>query len=465
MIIKKYNSFIIKESVEEKAYYKPTNIIQEICVGMLLFNNRFLDNVLDKGLKSRYTENSKVFLTDLKNLVLAKNRLKLGKFIDNKCVTDDELSKLNGFFDEVQFDIEKDWNKLVNARVTARNIIDKLLPDQKVTEDMVVAVYWIGPNKSPDYNEDIVLELTDGKQYSFYLNKNLSASKSASFNTFADDLIGNEIDKLYSEEYLPKWNKLIQQWVRTVYDNSNKNIQVHIDKFIDEDRIDSLDWFKYFEIKHRDPRYKYLGEFMKEFGKNILNFSDLMNEIWKNKESCFMDVERVYDEWMETKIFILNSKILEHILTESLTKNNIDDIKKLEDGFKLADGTVKMKLIKTLVEKLGCSERTTYYLGNNGNIFNQIPSREFFRKVYDDLRVKFDYHVKMLVDEVEENNDFNIKVKVEMDEKQLIDFNITVKFSGGEINSKLSAKYKFTLSDDFNFRVSEKIFSSSNEKD
>lgn len=464
-MIKKYLDFLLKESVEEKIYYKPTNIIQEICVAMLLFNNEFLDNILDKGLKARYSENSKVFLTDLKNLVLAKNRLKLGKFIDNKCVADDELSKLNGFFDEVQFDIEKDWNKLVNARVTARNIIDKLLPDQKVTEDMVVAVYWIGPNKNPDYNEDIVLELTDGRQYSFYLNKNLSASKTASFNTFADDLIGNEIDKLYSEEYLPKWNKLIQQWVRTVYDNSNKNIQIHIDKFIDEDRIDSLDWFKYFEIKHRDPRYKYLGEFMKEFGKNILNLSDLMNEIWKNKESCFMDAERVYDEWMETKIFILNSKILEHILTESLTKNNIEDIKKLEDGFKLADGTVKMKFIKTLVEKLGCSERTTYYLGNNGNIFNQIPSREFFRKVYDDLKVKFDYHVKMLVDEVEENNDFNIKVKVEMDEKELIEFNIIVKFSGGEVNSKLSAKYKFTLSDDFNFRVSEKILSTSNEED
>jgi hypothetical protein len=47
--------------------------------------------------------------------------------------------------------------------------------------------------------------------------------------------------------------------------------------------------------------------------------SDLLKEVWKNREISFMDVERVYQEWMEKKIFILNSKILEHLLTESLT--------------------------------------------------------------------------------------------------------------------------------------------------
>jgi hypothetical protein len=461
-MIKKYLDFLLLESVE-KNYYKPTNIIHEICVSMLLINNSFLDGILDKGLKARYSESSRVFLTDLKNMVLAKNRLHLGQFVDNKCVVDNEVSKLNGFFDEVNFNIEEDWNKLVNARILARNIIDKLLPDGKVTEDMVVAVYWIGPNKDQDHTEDIVLELTDGRQYSFYLNKNISVNKTASFNTFADDLIGNEMDKLYGPEYIQKWNKLVQQWVRTIYDNANKNIQIHIEKFIDEDRIDSLDWFRYFEIKHRDPRFKHLGEFIKEFNKNILTFHDLMSEIWKDRENCFMDVERVYNEWMETKVFILNSKILEHLLTESITKNNLDDIKRLDNGFKLADGNVKMKLVKTLVEKLGCFERMTYYLGNNGNVFNQIPSRDFFRQVYDDLKVTFDYHVKMLVDEEEENNDFIIKVNLDMDDNPLINFNITVKFTGGDISSKLSAKYKFELADDFNFRVSEKNIPTTDE--
>ena len=464
-MIKNYIEFI-KESKEDKSYYKPTNLIQELCVGMLLFNNAFLDNILDKGLKARYSENSQVFLTDLKNLLFAKNRLQLGKFVDNTCVIDYEPSKINVLFESVQFNIENDWNKLVNARITARNIIDKLLPDEKVIEDRVTNVFWLGPNKDEEHQEDIVLELSDGRQYSFFLNKNLSSTKTASFSTFGDDLIGTEMDKLYGPEYIQKWNKLVQQWVRTIYDNANKNIQIHIEKFIDEDRIDSLDWFRYFEIKHRDPRYRHLGEYIGEFEKNILNFSDLMSEIWKKRVNCFMDVERVYNEWEETKIFILNSKILEHILTESLTKNNIDEIKKLENGFKLAEGSVKMKLIKTLVEKLGCSERTTYYLGNSGNIFNQIPSRDFFRKVYNDLTVKFDYHVKLTVEEEEENNDFNIKVNLEMDHELLANFDIIIKFSGGDISSKLSAKYKFNLSDDFNYRVSEKNTSLLlNEKD
>jgi hypothetical protein len=76
-------------------------------------------------------------------------------------------------------------------------------------------------------------------------------SKSASFNTFADDLIGTEIEKLYSEEYINKWNKLVQDWVKIIYENANKNIQIHIEKFIDPTRIDTLGWFEYFDLKHR----------------------------------------------------------------------------------------------------------------------------------------------------------------------------------------------------------------------
>jgi hypothetical protein len=94
---------------------------------MVLLNNDFLDNILDKGLKARYSEDSGVFLTDLKNLLLAKNRLTLGKFVDGKtCVEDDEISKVNGCFSEVDFSIDKDWNKLSESRTTGRNIMDKL---------------------------------------------------------------------------------------------------------------------------------------------------------------------------------------------------------------------------------------------------------------------------------------------------------------------------------------------------
>lgn len=448
--VKKYELF--KESKENKI---SKNIIKNICISMILLNNEFLDNILDRGLKSRYQENSNIFITDLKNLLLAKNRLKLGKFVDNKCVEDDNTSKINYIFENLDFDIEKDWKMLIDSRITARNIIDKLLPDNKLDSDDIKNIY-LNFNNDDNNKEDIIIETENENQYSFYLDKNLSTQKTSSFNLFADDLIGDNIDKLYKEEYLSKWNKLTQEWIKLIYENSNKNIQKLIEKFIDPKRIESIEYFEYFDIRHRDPKFKYLGEFITDFNKNILKFSDLMNEIWKIRETCFMDLERVEKEWYETKIVILNSKILENLLTTSLKTKNLDDIKKLDDNWKLASGTVKMKLFKTLVEKMGCLEKPTYFLGKNGDIFNLVPSRDFFRKNYDDLKIKFDYHVNFTVSEEEENNNFRIKIKLELDDSTLIDMFIIVSFSGGELSGKLSAKYKFDLADNFNYLISKK---------
>lgn len=445
------------ELFKESKTYSNKNLISEMCVSMLLINNTFLDNILDKGLKARYNENSQVFLTDLKNLIIAKNRFKLGKFEDKLCVEDNETSKINLAFEGIKFDIEKDWNYLVNARTIARNIIDKLLPEGKLESDNIKAVYWIGPNKDDDHQEDIVVELRDGQQFSFFLNKNLSASKSASFNTFAEDLIGQDLDLLFTEEYLVKWNKLTQEWIRILYDNANKDIQFHIEKFIDPKRIDSIGYFDYFDIRHGDLKYKHLGEFFKVFDKNILKFQDLLLEIWKNRDTCFMDPERVYQEWEEVKIVVLNSKILENLLTTSLKSNFPDDIKKLDDGFKLAEGTVKMKLFKTLVERIGngCVERPIYYLGQNGNIFNLMPSRQFFRDHYDDLIIKFDYHQVFLVKEDEDDNNFKIKIKLLLDDEELINMNVIIKMTS-EMSGRLTCKYTSDLSSHFNYLVSLK---------
>jgi hypothetical protein len=444
---------------KESKTYSNKNLITEICVSMVLLNNEFLDNILDRGLKARYSENSQIFLTDLKNLLLAKNRLQLGKIEENVCVADDELSKINGIFEDINFDIEKDWTLLVNSRNTARNIIDKLLPDEKLTPERIRKIYWIGPNKTPDSNEDIVMELSDGKQFSFFLNKNILSSKSSSFNTFAEEIIGTDLDKLYSDEYLPKWNKLTQQWITTIYENANKNIQSYIERFIDPKRIETINYFEYFDIRHSDPKFKHLGEFFKEFNKNILKLSDLMNEIWKHKETCFMDPDRVNKDWTETKIVILNSKILENLFTNSLKSNYASDIERQDDGMKKADGVVKMKLFKTIVEKMGCLERPLYYINQNGSVFHMIPSREFFRKFYDDLNIKFDYHVNFNVSEEEEQNDFNVQIVLEQENKPLITFFIQVKFSGGEMSGKLSAKSRFELASDFNYVISKKSLS------
>lgn len=473
--LNKYQRFLesnkIKFKVEaqndfEKSKYKPTNLIGEICVGMLLLNNEFLDNILDRGLKARYMENSSVFLNDLKNLVMQKNRLRLGKFVSGVCVEDEEISNINRYFQESDFNIESDWNKLNDSRIISRNICDKLLVDQKLTEDLIKRVYWIGPNKTEDYSEDLVVELNSGSQFSLFINKNFTGKKTSSFNTFADDLIGLEIEKLHSDEYINKWDKLTQSWVKIIHKNAKREIQVHIEKFIDMDRVDSLGYFEYFDLKHRDMRFKNIGEHMREFDKNILYFSDLMSEIWKNREICFDKPEIVFQEWMEVKVFLLNSKILEHLLTESLVKNNLNEITKLDDGFKKAEGKIKMKFIKTIVDKIGCQERNVYYLGKKGNDFHQIPSRSFFRKFYNDIDIKFDYHVRLIIDnESEENNNFTIKVICELDKTPLLDFIIEVQFTGGEMSSKLGAKYNFMPSSDFNLQILNKISSNAKEED
>jgi hypothetical protein len=443
-----------------KIFYKPTNLVQEICVSMILLNNQFLDNLLDRGLKARYSENSQVFLTDLKNLLLARNRLKLGKFQDNRFIEDTETSKIGGFFESIDFSIEQNWNDLIDSRIIARNIIDKLLVNEKLGEHLIRNIFWVGPNKSKEVAEDLVIETNDGKQFSLILNKNLSLSKTNSFNTLAHDIMGDNWSNLFSEQYMPKWDKLVQNWIRILYENAKKNIQIHIEKFIDPQRIESLTWFEFFDLKHRDPKFKMLGEYIKEFDKNILWLSDLLNEIWKSREYCFMDPELIYNEWNEKKVFLLNSKILEHIFTESLTKNNAGEIKKLKDDWKLGWGKIKMKFMKAIVEKMGCLERPVYYLGNKGNNFNFIPSRSFFREFYDDFRVKFDYHVKFAVSENEDNNNFKIKVRLKLDTQTLIKCDIAVKFSGGELNSKLSANFKFEPAPNFNLLVSNKMMGS-----
>ena len=439
---------------KESKTYSNKNLISEICISMVLLNNEFLDSILDKGLKARYQENSQIFLTDLKNLLIAKNRLQLGIFVGDKCESDNEVSKINGLFDTVQFDIEKDWNILINSRVTARNIIDKLNPDEKLESDDISKIYWLGPNKNDDHQEDIVLELNDGSQYSFYLNKNLSSQKSSSFNNFAEELIGQNLDKIFKEEYLPKWNKLTQEWITTIYENSNKEIQRHIEKFIDPKRIETIQYFDYFDIKHSDPKFKHLGEFISDVDKNILKFSDLLNEVWKNKDKFFSNSDEVKKKWSETKTVILNSKILENLFTSSLKTQFPDDIVKGDDNFKTAGGTVKMKLFKILVDKMQCLERPVYYLSNNGNNFNLIPSRDFFRKNYDDMILKFDYHVDF--EEIDkEDDDFKVNLKLDFGDKNLLNMFISIGFSGGEMSGKLNSKYKFELSDDFNYTISK----------
>jgi hypothetical protein len=60
------------ELFKESKTYSDKSLITEICVSMLLINNDFLSNILDKGIRGRYNENSQVFITDLKVYCLLK---------------------------------------------------------------------------------------------------------------------------------------------------------------------------------------------------------------------------------------------------------------------------------------------------------------------------------------------------------------------------------------------------------
>lgn len=444
--IKKYE--IYNESMSNKK--GNSNLISTLCVSMLLINPDFLNNVLDKGLKARYTENSTVFLNDLRNLLFANNRLRLGKFEEGRCVLDDELAKINQEFNEYSssFDIEKDWNKLLNARKTARNIQEKLLEVEPLTPEMISYIYWLGPNKDSDHNMDIVIEVKDGRQFPLYTNKKINVSKSQSFNTFADILIGGNISRLYSEEYMPKWNKLTQEWIRILYENAKNNIQQHIEKFIDPSRINSITYFDYYDIKHSNREFQHLGEYMKEFDMNILKFSDLMSEIYKNAEDCFEDSEKVLLEWEELKTFLLNSKIIEHLYTESFRELDDEDI---EDGkYTIAGDSMKMRLLKLFIEMLNISEQDVYYFGNSGNEFNKLPGRQFFRDAYDRIEVKYDYHVDLTDIDLDEDKEGDFIIRYDLDGEPLAKLNLKNSWGGGEMSGNLSIKMTLDLNNDFN---------------
>lgn len=460
-LIKRYT--MLNEAKGEYVY-QPTHLVHELCAAMTLLNNTFLDNILDRGLRARYQDNTDVFLNDLKYLLTGNNRLHLGKFINNRCEQDKDYGNVNKLFEKLTFTIDDDWHILVDARNAARNIIDKLIPGDKLNEEMIAAIYWIGPNKTEEFEEDIVVELHDGRQFSFFLNKNVTLYKTAAFNKFADELIGNDFENMFGPNYISKWNQLTKRWIEIIYNNANKNIQFQIEKFIDPSKISSIHYFLYFDIQHRDPRFKNLGEYIKELDGNFLDFSDLMAAIWKNRDTCFADPDKVFNEWMEEKVLVLNSRILEHLLTESLTKRAVGDIEKLDDGMKLAKGRVKMKLVKTIVTKLGCRNRNMFYLGNNGNIFTMVPTVKFFREGYENIQVFFDYHVELTVKKEERKNDFQIRIILKLDGKELMDCEVGVNFGRKEMSGHLSARYKFGFTSDFNEEIMSKMRKPNDDK-
>jgi hypothetical protein len=445
--IKDRQSYIINEA----STFKAKSVISEICVAMLLLNPEFLDNILDRGMKARYSENTKVFVSDLRNLVFGNNRLKCGVYNDDICVTENETSKINQYFSQLEnnFEIEKDWSTLVRARNIARNIQDKLL-DYKLEESNIRNVFWLGPNKEKGMKQDIVVEVNDGTQYNISINSKISLSKTQSFNTLFEDLIGEDnISKLHSEENKGKWDKLCQEWLRIIYENSNNTFKLHIEKFIDPDRIYSVKWDNLFQLKHRDKKYQFLGEHIEELDKNILYLHDLLNEIWKNGNLIINNFDEIKESWLEIKIAILNSRIIEHLVTSSL-KNQLDEDEKLikQDNHYVANDNMKNRILKMVTNTLGFDEMDIYFF--NTEDYTKLPAKTFLRDNFDNIDILFDYHVNLTPRDDEDDseiNDSQFNIKINHDSESLMDININTSFGGGELTSKLSSKIKVEVTD------------------
>lgn len=435
---------------ESKSHRGTTSVIHDLCVCMLLINPTFLDNILDLGMKGRYISNSGVFLNDLKNLVIARNRLKIGKWVEDECVEDNEEGRINSIFNEYSndFNIEDDWSKLISARTLARNIQDKIFIGEKLHEDNIENVFWCGPNKTDDYPEDIVIKTIDGLIYPLNINKKMNLTKSISFNTILDTILDENL--LFSDMYITKWDKLCQEWCRLVYESCKPEYKSYIKRFINPERFPSITYFSFFQIKHMNPNVQNLGEYFKEFNKNILELSELLGLIYKNADMCFIEPQKTLDDWNEKKTIMLNSHIIEHLLIESFRKMS-DELAKDDKGQITSNGKAKMRLTKLILDLIGSSEKDTYYFSNNGNILYKIPQRQFFRDNYNKLSVLFDIHTQLIPDE---NSDASqLKLQFKYEDKQLLHIEINTSFGGLEMNGKLSSKFKIFFESDFNYKL------------
>jgi hypothetical protein len=429
------------------------NLITDLCTAMVLMNPTFLDNILDKGRRSRYTQNSTVFINDLKNLITSNNRLKLGKRGDDKFVEDTDSGKVNSYFNEYSqdFDMEKDWLKLNKARDIARNIQKNLIQDYQLSDQSIKNVFWVAPNKENKEKEDIVIETTEGRQYPIVINSKMNVSKTQSFNTVMDLMLGQQADKLFTNQYLDHWDKLTQEWFKLVYNNCKHELKIVIDQFIDATRGDSLTYFEYHGITILDPKYQHLGKYVSPLEKNYKDLSKLLSDMWKGGSDCMENFDIIEKEWDDRKKIILNSKIVEHLIVDSL--NNLidddEDINQDAEHYILAKNKVKMRLMKVLVNLLNVTSLSNYYCTKD-DIYH-IPTRQWFRDNYDDMIVEYDYHQRVS----SEDNDSQFRIKLKLNDNSLMTMKLFTGFSGGEMSGKLNTKMNIDYVSDWNSKIEE----------
>jgi hypothetical protein len=436
--IKSYEVYKVNESTSFKSY----KTVFELCVGMLLLNEDFLNKILDQGLKARYTENSSVFVQDLKNLLFGNNRLKVGILNESGDRYEElkELGSANYHFNNMEdgFNIERDWNYLVKARNIARNIQDKLLFDTKLSSDDIKQILWTTPNKERGEKEVLVIETKDDNQYCIALDK-FNLTKTQSFNTLLETLVG-EVN-IHNEQYQPRWDKLAQEWLRLVYEKAKPSLKVEMKKYIDPDRFYSITWENYFKIKHFDKQFKHLGEYVELFNKNITSLHDLMTNMYKNIELSFED-NSIIAEWEEIKKHVLTSGVLEHIISSEFDKEEGEEV---GDFIKATDSS-KQRIMKVMLEILSVKERDLNYFHLDN--FYKVPNKQFYRNNFEDFDLLYDFHVKLTSE-----SDSIFRMVMNYKGKELLKMDLDTNWSGGEMSGKLSTKIKVTVSEDYNTQL------------
>lgn len=420
----------------EQKQLSNNTLIKSICVGMLLINPEFLDNVLDKGIKGRYTNNTNAFISDLKLMVTGKNRLSYGKLENNTLEEVNDIGEVNSIFDKYssEFDIEKNWSMLKLSRDLAKTIQDKLLFGERLTPDMIEKVYWL--NSDSDINLSIKTKI-DTHFISF---KSKTTSKSKSFNTIIDIILGDIKETIYSTKYSKLWDSLTRGWVKTIYESLLPEYKVLFDDFFDYSRVDSVTYDNFYDLEIQDKNHKRLGKFYPSLGKNYKHLHKLLSDLFK-KQEAFKSHNEFLNKWNEIKKELLYSRILEDIMLVAIERlMSLEE--KGDDSMMVATETLKMRLLKLLVELLGSNSVGVHYIKRDEVIY--IPSKKWFRSNFSNLKLSFDFHTKF------SKEDKNFKIRLSYKGQRLLSLNMDTNFSGGEMSGNLSTKYNIDFSNEFN---------------
>lgn len=180
-----------------------------------------------------------------------------------------------------------------------------------------------------------------------------------------------------------------------------------------------------------------------------------MTTVFKLKDKCIKSetLATFITEWCEIKNVLLFSKLIEFNLDNAFLILNekqfelVDSYKKVNSESKL-----KMNMLKLIVETMDSQERNMYYLSNNGNNFLNIPARSFFRENYKKFEIEFYCH-KDVNDNTIENSFLPLSIILNYDGKLLLSQSCDINFAK-DVSTKLNAKTKLELVDDFNLLIS-----------